>query len=237
MRTDQDLERAVRLWVEQGSDRLPDPALDTALDRIARTKQRHAGRLARRINLMNGNALKFGLAAVALVAIALLGVSFLPSMVGGPPDATPTPTPTTVTLASGSFTADLSNWGQELDIEATRVGDDVSGTLEVSGPEGAFALDLECSRTAENGAIVIGGAVTEATNEVASQAGYGAILLIPGTPARTLLYLDVVPDDPTSSPAESCSAYLETIVSDPAFAQPADELLSAPITGDLELNP
>ena len=60
MRTDHDLERAVRLWVAQGSDQLPEPALDAALDRIEMTKQRHAGWLARRINLMNGNALKLG---------------------------------------------------------------------------------------------------------------------------------------------------------------------------------
>ena len=234
MRTDQDLERAVRLWVEQGSDRLPDPALDTALDRIASTKQRHAGWLARRINLMNGNTLKFGFAAAAIIAAAILGVRFIPEMVGGPPDPTPTP----VTLASGSFTADLSDWGQALDIEATRVGDDVSGTLEVSGPEGAFALDLECSRTTDDGLLVIGGAVTESTNEVASQAVYGAIFFAPGTPTRTILHLDVVPDDPASSPAESCSAYVDAIVSDPEFAQWDDPApFGAPITGDLELNP
>jgi hypothetical protein len=235
MRTEQDLERAVRVWVEQGSDQLPDPALDAALDRIATTKQRHAGWLARRTNLMNGNALKLGLAAVAIVAVALLGVRFLPSMVGGPPD--PTPTPTSVTLASGSFTADLSNWGQALDIEATRVGDDVSGTLEVSGPEGAFAVDLECSQTTDDGLLVIGGAVTESTNEIASQAVYGAIALAPGTPARTILFLDVVPDDVDPSPADSCSAYLETMLSDPEFGQSHDGPFGAPITGDLELNP
>jgi hypothetical protein len=234
MRTDQDLERAVRLWVAQGSDRLPDPALDTALDRIARTKQRHAGWLARRINLMNGNALKLAFAAAAIIAVAVLGVSYFSGTVGGPPDPTPTPTP--VTLASGSFAADLSDWGQALDIEATRVGDDVSGTLEVSGREGTFALDLECSRTTDDGLLVIGGAVTESTNEVASQAVYGAIGFAPGTPARTLLYLDVVPDEPESSPADSCSAYLETMLSDPEFGQDHDPY-GAPITGDLELNP
>lgn len=239
MRTDQDLERAVRLWVAQGSDRLPDPALDSALDQIARTNQRHAGWLARRINLMNGNTLKFGFAAAAIIAAAILGVRFIPELVGGPPpDPTPTPTTTSVTLASGSFTADLSNWAQELDIEATRVGDDVSGTLEVSAPEGDFAVDLECYRTTDDGLLVIGGAVTEATNEVASQAGYGAIFFAPGTPTRTILHLDVVPDDPASSPAESCSAYVDAIVSDPEFAQWDDPApFGAPITGDLELNP
>ena len=236
MTTDHDLERAVRAWVALGSEQLPDPALDAALDEIERTDQRHAGWLARRINLMNGNALKLGLAAVAIIAVAILGASYFSGNVGGPPDPTPTPTP--VTLASGSFTADLSNWGQELDIEATKVGDDVSGTLKVSGPDGAFALDLECSRTTDDGLLVIGGAVTEATNEVASEAGYGAIFFAPGTPPRTILHLDVVPDDPATSPAESCTAYVDAIVSDPEFAQWDDPApFGAPITGDLELNP
>ena len=238
MSTDHDLERAVRLWVAQGSDQLPESALDAALDQIEETKQRHARWLARRINLMNGNTLKFGFAAAAIIAAAILGVRFLPSMVGGPPDPTPTPTPTTDTLASGTFTANLSDWGQALDIEATGVGNDVSGTLEVSAPEGAFSVDLQCSRTTDDGLLVIGGAVTEATNEVASQAVYGAIFFAPGTPTRTILHLDVVPDDPASSPAESCSAYVDAIVSDPEFAQWDDPApFGAPITGDLELNP
>jgi hypothetical protein len=84
---------------------------------------------------------------------------------------------------------------------------------------------------------VIGGAVTESTNEVASEAVYGAIVLAPGTPARTLLYLDVVPDDVDPSPADSCSAYLETMLSHPEFGQAHDGPYGAPITGDLELNP
>ena len=34
MRVDKDLERAVRLWVAEGSEQLPDTALDAAMDRI-----------------------------------------------------------------------------------------------------------------------------------------------------------------------------------------------------------
>jgi hypothetical protein len=234
MRTDNDLDRAVRLWVAQGSDQLPEPALDAALDQIASTNQRHAGWRARRTNLMNGNALKLGFAAVAIIAVALLGMRFLPSMVGGPPDPTPTPTP--VSLASGSFTADLGEVGRAFDIEATRTGDDVSGALEVSNPEGAYSVDLQCARATDDGLLVISGEVTESTNETLVEGAYLAIAFAPGTPVRTLLAWDVDASDPAPSPAESCPAFLESLLGDPAFVEGVDDH-AVPIEGELELNP
>ena len=234
MRTDHDLERAVRLWVAQGSDQLPEPALDAALDRIDRTKQRHAGWLARRINLMNGNALKLGLVAVAIVAAAVLGVRFLPGGVGGPPEPTPTPTP--VALASGSFTAPLGEFGNAFEIEATGAGDDVSGTLDVSAPDGAYSVDLQCARTTQEGRLIIGGEVSESTSEFIVEGVYVAIILAPGTPIGTLWWADVLPSDEVPTPADSCSGYLDTIFSDPEFIN-MDANLLRPVTGDLELNP
>ncbi|HEY6608736.1 MAG TPA: hypothetical protein VI277_06015 [Candidatus Limnocylindria bacterium] len=240
MRTDQDLERAVRLWVAEGSDRLPDRELDTALDRIAITKQRHARWLARRINLMNGNALKLGLAAVAIIAVALLGVRFLPSMVGSPPDPTPIPTPTAVTLASGSFTAPLGEFGEAFDIHAIRTGDDVSGTMEISNPaggEGAYSIAVECARTTDEGFVVIGGEVTESTyEEFVAEGAYVVLAFAPGTPVRMLWAVDVIATDDPPAPAESCSAYLESWLGDPGFVE-AVNVHGNPITGELELNP
>jgi len=229
MRTDHDLERAVRAWVALGSEQLPEPALDAALDQITRTNQRHAGWLARRINLMNGNSLKFGLTAVAIVAAAILGVRFLPEMVGSPPEPTPLPTPET--LASGSFTAPLGEFGEAFDIEATRTGEDVSGTLEVSSfAAGAYSADLQCARTTDDGLLVIGGEVSASTNEIASEGAYVAIIFIPGTPVRTLVGFDVLPSDEVPSPADSCAAYLETLLGDRAIPDHA-----VPINGGLEL--
>lgn len=236
MRVDQDLERAVRLWVAEGSDQLPDPALDAALDRIATTKQRHAGWLARRINPMNGNALKFGAAAVAIIAAAILGVRFLSGAVGGPSDPTPSPTPVAVTLASGSFTASLGEFGEAFDIEATKAGDDVSGTLDVSfpsGADGAYSVDLQCARTTDVGNLIIAGEVSESASEFIVEGVYVAMLLAPGTPAGTLWWADVLPFDEVPAPAESCSGFLDTIFSDPEL--PGMEDLVRPIEGDLEL--
>ena len=234
MRTDHDLERAVRLWVAQGSDQLPEPALDAALDRVEMTKQRHAGWLARRINLMNGNALKLGLAAAAIIAVAVLGLRFLPGTVGGPPDSTPTPVPTAETLASGSFAANLGEAGEAFDIEATRTGEDVSGTFDSSGAAGTYSVDLQCTRTTEDGLLLIAGEVSESTNETVSPGVYVAIMFAPGTPVRTLLGFDVLPSDEVPSPADSCPAYLETLVSDPEFLASVD-VGAVPIDGQLDL--
>lgn len=238
MRTDHDLERTVRLWVAQGSDQLPEPALDAALDQIAKTKQRHAGWLARRINLMNGNALKFGAAAVVIIAAAILGVRFLPGMVGGPPDPTPIPTPTAVTLASGSFTAPLGEFGEAIDIEAIRTGDDVSGTMEISNPaggEGAYSVVVQCARTTDDGFLMIGGEVTESTyEEFIAEGAYVVIALATGTPVRMLWAVDVLATDEVPAPADSCSAYLESLLGDPEFLEAVD-VHGRPIEGDLEL--
>lgn len=238
MRTDHDLERAVRVWVAQGSDQLPDPALDAALDQIARTKQRHAGWLAWRTNLMNGNALKLGAAAAAIIAVAILGVRFLPGMVGAPPDPTSTPTP--VTLASGSFTVPLGEFGQAIDIDAIRTGDEVSGRMDISDPaggEGAYSVDVQCARTTDDGILMIGGEVTESTYEEFIETGaYVAIALAPGTPVRMLWGVDVLATDDVPAPAESCSAYLESWLADPEFAQTL-RTHGRPIEGELELGP
>jgi len=238
MRTDHDLERAVRLWVAQGSDQLPDQALDAALDEIARTNQRHAGWLARRTNLMNGNALKLGLVAAAVVAVALLGVRFLPDMVGGPPEPTPMPTSAAVTLASGTFTAPLNEFGEAIDIDAIRTGDDVSGTMEISNPtggDGAYSVDVQCAQTTEEGFVVIGGEVTTSTHqEFVEEGAYVLLAFNPGTPVRMLWAVDVLAADEVPAPAESCSAYLDSWVSDPGFASFLNEH-GIPIEGELEL--
>jgi hypothetical protein len=237
MRTDNDLERAVRLWVAQGSDQLPDPALDAALDRIATTKQRQAAWLARRINLMNGNVLKFVAAAVAIIAAAILGARFLPGLVGGPADTTPIPTPTAVTLASGTFTAALGEFGEAFDIEAIRTGDDVSGTMEISNPaggEGAYSVAVQCARTTDDGFLMIGGEVTQSTyEEFIEEGAYVVIAFANGTPVRMLWAVDVLATDEVPAPADSCSAYLESLLGDPLFQ--AVDVQGRPVEGDLEL--
>ena len=181
---------------------------------------------------MNTDPVRRFLGLAAVGAVVLLTGCQSGTSASSEPGSEP---PAAGTLASGSFTADLADWGQAFDIEATGTGDDVSGTLEVSSDaDEGFSVDLRCARTRDDGLLVIGGAVTESTSEPSSEAQYAAILLAPGTPARTFLYLDVLPDDDPPSPADSCPSFLGSIVSDPDFqALSADGL--PPIEGDLEL--
>jgi hypothetical protein len=176
------------------------------------------------------------LAAVAIVAAAILGVRFLPDMVGGPPEPTPTPTSTSATLASGSVAANLGDFGTTFDFDATRTGDDVSGTIVVSnfqGGDGAYTVDVQCTRTTDN-LLLIGGEVTDSTYELVADGAYVLFALDPGTPARMLIGVDVLATDEVPAPADSCEAYIEFLLSDPGFAQGVNDH-GAPINGELDL--
>jgi hypothetical protein len=222
MTVQHDLERAVRDWVAQGSEHLPDPALDAALQEISMTPQRRASWRALRFPIMNRNVLRLGVAAVALIAAVIVGVRFLPS-VGGPAP-TPTPIPTPVTLASGSFTAPFAS-GATIDISATGSGANVSGVLSVSDDEdGEFSVDLQCTRTADIGVIrviLIGGDIVPSTQD--PEGGRVAIALQPATPVKAILWFE---DQP---PAASCMAFLESIPDDVAISlQPVDGNVELP---------
>ena len=114
------------------------------------------------------------MATGAVIALTVLLVGCASEAPSSAPESTE---PTPVTLASGSRTADLGSWGQAFDIQATGTGDDVSGTMEVSGGEGSWSVDLQCSRATDDGILVIGGEVSESTNPIASEGAYAAILL------------------------------------------------------------
>jgi len=94
MRTEPDVTRVVRSWLEQGVTELPDRVLDNVLDQLPATRQRRPLWSARRFLDMN-STLKLAIAAAAVVAVAVAGVNLLPGRgdVAGPP-AIPTATPT-----------------------------------------------------------------------------------------------------------------------------------------------
>ena len=190
--------------------------------------------------------LAIGAAAVAVLAVVVIGSQVFrsPTNTGGG-GATPTPQPTATssltsaagTLASGSFTVPLNEFGEAVDIEAVRTGDDVSGTIEISNPaggEGAYSVDVQCARTTDDGFLVIGGEVTESTyGEFIEDGAYVVIALAPGTPVRMLWAVDVLVTDEVPAPAESCSAFVESMLSDGVFD--AVDVQGRPIDGDLAL--
>lgn len=92
MSTDRETTRSVRSWLDEGVTTLPDRVLDAVLDQVPATPQRRPWRPARRFPPMN-NATRIALAAVAVIALAVLGIRYLlpASNVGGPPAPTPVP--------------------------------------------------------------------------------------------------------------------------------------------------
>ena len=215
MTVERDLERAVRAWVAQGSEQLPDPALDAALEKISITPQRRARWLARRFQLMNSNVLRFGVAAVAIVVAGVIGLSLLLGNVGGP---APTPTPTPAfTLALGRFTAPLLASGvTAVDIDAvayeqrpngggSRSAAPASGSMEVSDADGRFSVDLQCTRWDEYYTLLIGGEVTESTHGAAAEGSRVVIAFHPRTVITALLWFEDAPA------ALTCGAFLESI--------------------------
>jgi len=110
--------------------------------------------------------------------------------------------------------------------------------MEISNPtggEGAYSVDVQCDRTTDDGFLLIGGEVTESTYEEFIEDGaYVVIALAPGTPVRMFWAVDVLVTDEVPAPAESCSAYVESLLGDPEFLDAVDDH-GNPIEGDLEL--
>jgi hypothetical protein len=104
MSTDNDVARSLRSWLSENRHEDADRVLDVVFDQIPATPQRSAGWLAWRFPPMN-NAVRIGLAALAVLVIAFLGIRFLgPSNTGGPvATPTPAPLPSSGPLAPGSY--------------------------------------------------------------------------------------------------------------------------------------
>ena len=243
MTTSRDPDRLIRAFVLEGEESLTDQVYDAVRAEIEQKPQR-AGIGPWRTPNMN-RFLAIGAAAVAVLVVVVIGMQLFgsPTNVGGGGDATPTPQPTSptsvaVTLASGSFTAPLGEFGEAVDIEAVRTGDDISGTMEISNPaggEGAYSVDVQCARITDDGFRLIGGEVTESTyEEFIEEGAYVVLMFAPGTPVRLLWGVDVLVTDEVLAPAESCSAYVDTLLGDPELVQGIRDH-GRPIEGELEL--
>lgn len=241
MTTPRDPERQIHAFLLEGEELLNDQVYDAVRAEIERKRQRtFIGPW--RTPIMNKLVI-YALGAAAVIVLIFAGSQLFGSPGGLGSDATPTPQPTSptsdaVTLASGSFTVPLGEFGEAVDIEAIRTGDDVSGTMEISNPagsEGAYSVDVQCAGTTDDGFLLIGGEVTESTyTEFIEDGAYVVIVLAPGTPVRMLWAADVLVADEVPAPAESCSAFVETMLGDPEFVDSAD-VQGRPIDGDLEL--
>jgi hypothetical protein len=243
MTTSRDPDRLIHAFLEEGEEQLNDGVYDAVRAAIEHKPQR-AFIGPWRISSMN-KFLAIAAAAAAVLVVAVIGSQVLGphGNKGGRDDATATPQPTSstagaVTLASGSFTVPLGEFGEAVDIEVVRTGDAVSGTMEISNPagaEGAYSVDVQCARTTEDGFLLIGGAVTGSTyEEFIKDGAYVVIVLAPGTPVRMLWAADVLTADEVPAPAASCSAYIDTLVANGELVDSVD-VQGRPIQGELEL--
>jgi hypothetical protein len=88
--SDQPFERAVRDWLEDGSDRTPRPAIDAVLLAVKTTRQERDLGIPRRFTQMP----TYMRLAAAIAIVAVVGVGVLAYFNGGPNTGRP-PTPTT----------------------------------------------------------------------------------------------------------------------------------------------
>jgi hypothetical protein len=221
MTTDHDPRtRVVLSWLREEAHENAESVLLRALDEVDTTPQR-------RRSARTDTYAKLIAAAAAVLVVAVIGYQFLPGSggVAGQPSIAPSPRP--MLVASGTFRAK----GAPVELDATGAGDSVTGTMTVGEATEGFTVDLECTLTAKDGRILIGGDTTESTMSWVTKGGFSAIVLKPGSPMHA-----VFGSESDAPSATSCLAFLEGIVDQPFTTDIGDGALE-PITGTVQLGP
>jgi hypothetical protein len=161
-------------------------------------------------------------AAVAvLLVVAVAGCQSQSGSGGdsGQPTIAPSASPTL--LASGTFR--FPTMHTEVVLDATGEGSNVTGTMTVSDAVSSLTVDLECTLTAEDGRILIGGDTTDSTFDEAPKGTRYAIVLKPGSPVGASFMWQGT----DLARAPSCMAFLEDMSPEATG--------TAPIEGTVEL--
>ena len=207
MSTERETTRVVRSWLDEGVTKLPDRVLDAVLDRVPATPQRRSWWPAWRSNRMNTYA-KLIAAVAAVLVVAVIGYQFLPGRDPGSGGPSVAPSPTSAALiARGTFTL----YEAEVELNARGGGDSVTGTMSVSHEDGDFTVDLKCTRTTEDGVILIAGDITDSTSPHARRGAREVLVLKPGSP----VYASFDSEGRAGGdvlPAASCPALLEQVI-------------------------
>ena len=142
MTPDPDLSRAVRSWLVDGADRLPERVLDAVLDAVPSTPQRRPLWSPRRLTDMTSRAQIIALAA-AVILVAFVGIRLLPAPGGvGTPAATPTPAPT-IAPSPDAAIDNLIDLGRRLTAGSYRVGGPFLAPYTVTLPDGYQVKAIE----------------------------------------------------------------------------------------------
>lgn len=211
-----ELDGVVRSWLREDGHEDADRVLFSVLDELDTTPQRHASWLARRFPIMNSATLRLGIAAVAVVVVALLGVNLLPGAIGdttdsSTPPATPMPAVATPNPADGDAIPSglpVLEAGTRLEGGTYLLGDPFPIQAAVTVPEGWFVSDLTAS-------FVLITADADTSDQGVR-------------PAIAFWLVDFIPDscpeadaDPTPQPsfAVSAAGYAGAIAGRPGFAR------------------
>jgi hypothetical protein len=235
MSTDRETTRIVRSWLEEGVTALPDRVLDAVLDQVPATPQRRPFWRAWRSPYMN-NPVRYVVAAAAVLAVAVIGYQFLPGISGpGAPTTsmapTTAPSPSPAVLARGTFKL----LGAEVELSAIGGGDSVTGTMNVFHEEGDFSVDLKCTRTTEDGVILIAGDILDSESPYARQGAREVIVLKPGSPVYGAFDSEGR-EGGDVTPAASCPALLQQVIDTGTQTVISPDGLE-PIEGTVEFGP
>lgn len=222
--------RIVLSWLREELHENAERVLLRALDEVDATPQRRSRWPAWRTTRMNTYA-KLIVAAAAVLVVAVVGYQFLPGNggIGGQTAIAPSPSP--ALLARGTF----KMYGADVELNATGDGDSVTGTMTVSHEDGDFSVDLECSRTTEDGVILIAGDITDSTSPFARKGAREVIVLKPGSPVYASFDSEGRPGGDVT-PAASCPALLEQVIDTGTQTVIGPNGLE-PIEGTVELGP
>ena len=239
MNRKRDFDRAVDQWLDEGWDATPPKVIDAVLLAVRSTPQERDLRVPWRTTSMTPYLRVAAVIALAAIASTAAIVAFGPggSRFGGT-NATPSPSPTV--LASGDFA--IADTFRAVELEATGEGSSVTGRMIVSEhpdvrenlpPEAyVYTVDLQCTRTTDDGLIMIGGVTTEG-NGLSPEGTWSGIVFEPGSPVKARLLHQA--GGPGSN-ATSCVGYLdEAARGEDGGPQPIDGSGLLPIEGAIEL--
>jgi hypothetical protein len=226
--------RIVLSWLREDTHENAERVLLRALDEVDTTPQRRSRWPAWRTTRMNTYAKL--IAAAAVMAVAIGGYQFLPGGSGsGGTNATPSPSP--ALLARGNF--DIRDW-DTVEFEATREGSNVTGRMTVGVKEGTsdfLRVDLQCTRTTEDGLLMIGGYTDGAGGRFTGlpEGTLAAIALKRGSPVEAQIWVGST--DWPATQTTDCVAYLYARLTSSRTDFPGGEWLRDDIEGTVEFGP
>ncbi len=202
MSTHRDVNRIVRSWLNEDRHEDADRVLNTVLDQLDTTPQRRTWWSAWRFPIMN-NALRVGLAAAAVVVIAVVAINLLPGSPapGGAPTVAPSVEPSS---------AEPSIWTgiPEGPFVVTNAGDPVQVTVSIVSPGWSHASENDYVFKNDDG-LDAPETVGVALIAWAWPAGTG--FNVYGDPCQ---WLTTIPETPATTPDEIAADFAVQALSD-----------------------